>query len=87
MSTPHLHPNPIPADPLVWLPVGLPDPHIAVLSQVSAVAAMLAVGLPFALALQPLQMEIDVTSLEHEFHHVKTKDGTPVTYVYASKGM
>ena len=55
--------------------------------EVGAVAAMLAVGLPFALALQPLQMELDVTSLEPEFHSLTAADGSPIKYVYASKGM
>ena len=55
--------------------------------EVGAVAAMLAVGLPFALALQPLQMELDVASLEPEFQGLKRADGSPLRQVYASKGM
>ena len=34
-----------------------------------------------------LQMELDVTSLEPEFQGKKTKDGQPITHVYASKGL
>ena len=60
---------------------------LAAVLEVSAVAAMLAVGLPFALAIQPLQMELAVSSLEPEFQSLKTKDGKPITHVYASKGM
>ena len=56
-------------------------------SQVAAVAAMLGVGLPVALAIQPLQMELDVTSLEADFHSLKKADGSPITHVYASKGL
>ena len=51
------------------------------------VAAALAIALPFALALQPLQMELDVFSLEPEFQALKKVDGSPLTHVYASKGM
>jgi len=59
----------------------------AMVLEVGAVAAMLAVGLPFALALQPLQMELDVASLEPEFQSLTNADGSPLTHVYASKGM
>ena len=59
----------------------------AMVLEVGAVAAMLSLGLPFALALQPLQMELDVASLEPEFQGKKTKDGKPITHVYASKGL
>jgi len=55
--------------------------------EVAAVAAMLGVGLPVALAIQPLQMELDVTSLEADFHSLKKADGSPITHVYASKGL
>lgn len=55
--------------------------------EVGAVAAMLAVGLPFALALQPLQMELDVSQLEPEFQTLRHADGSPLKHVYASKGM
>ena len=60
---------------------------VAMALEVGAVAAMLAVGLPFALALQPLQMELDVTSLEPELQGLKKADGSAMTHVYASKGM
>ena len=60
---------------------------VALGMEVSAVAAMLALGLPFALALQPLQMELDVTSLEPEFQAMRNADGSRLTHVYASKGM
>jgi len=60
---------------------------VAATLEVGAVAAMLAVGLPFALALQPLQIELDVSYLEPEFQGLTTKDGAPVKHVYASKGM
>ena len=55
--------------------------------EVGAVTAMLAVGLPFALALQPLKMELDVSSLEPEFQSLTKADGTPIKHVYASKGL
>jgi hypothetical protein len=55
--------------------------------EVCAVAAMLALGLPLALALQPLQMELDVSTLESHFQGLTTADGAPLTHVYASKGM
>ena len=60
---------------------------VAMVLEVGAVAAMLAVGLPFALALQPLQMEMDVSSLEPEFQALKNADGSPLTKVFASKGL
>jgi len=55
--------------------------------EVGAVAAMLAIGLPFALALQPLQMELEVSSLEPEFQKLSHSDGTPIKFLYASKGL
>jgi len=55
--------------------------------EVGAVACMLALGLPLALALQPLQMELDVATLEPHFQGLTTADGAPLKYVYASKGM
>jgi len=55
--------------------------------EVGAVAAMLALGLPLALALQPLQMELDVETLEPHFKGLTTSDGAPLRHVYASKGM
>lgn len=60
---------------------------VALVLEVGAVAAMLAVGLPFALALQPLEMELDVAKLEPEFQGLTTADGAPLRHVYASKGM
>mmetsp|Transcript_11146 Transcript_11146/g.22575 ORF Transcript_11146/g.22575 Transcript_11146/m.22575 type:complete len:352 (+) Transcript_11146:33-1088(+) len=60
---------------------------MAMALEVGAVAAMLALGLPFALALQPLQMELDVDRLEPEFRGLTTADGAPLRHVYASKGM
>ena len=48
---------------------------------------MLAFGLPIALAIQPLQMALDVATLEPQFRDLKKADGSPVTTVYASKGM
>ena len=41
----------------------------------------MSIGLPAALALQPLQMELDVKSLEPEFQKLGVK------HVYASKGL
>mmetsp|Transcript_11666 Transcript_11666/g.37353 ORF Transcript_11666/g.37353 Transcript_11666/m.37353 type:complete len:372 (+) Transcript_11666:49-1164(+) len=59
----------------------------AIAIEVAAVGVGLAVGLPAALALQPLQMELDVGSLEPQFQGLKRADGSPCTHVYASKGM
>jgi tricarboxylate carrier len=55
--------------------------------EVGAVAVALAFGLPIALSIQPLQMELDVTSLEPQFHALQHKDGSPIRQVYASKGL
>jgi hypothetical protein len=55
--------------------------------EISAVAAFLAIALPCALAIQPLQMELDVASLEPEFQSKCNADGTPLKFVYASKGL
>ena len=60
---------------------------VAFVLEVGAVAAMLSLGLPFALALQPLQMELPVASLEPEFQKLKGPDGKPLVNVYASKGL
>ena len=59
----------------------------AITLEVGAVTAMLALGLPIALALQPLQMELDVASLEPEFQSLTNADGSPLLNVYASKGL
>ena len=59
----------------------------AIALEVGAVTAMLALGLPIALALQPLQMELDVASLEPEFHGLTNADGSALRHVYASKGL
>ena len=55
--------------------------------ELSTITVCMSIGLPAALALQPLQMELDVSSLEPEFQNMKGKDGKPITVVYASKGM
>lgn len=59
----------------------------AIAIEVVTIAACMSIGLPAALALQPLQMELDVSSLESEFQGLKGQDGKPITHVYASKGM
>ena len=59
----------------------------AVVLELGAITAMLAFGLPIALAIQPLQMALDVATLEPQFRDLKKADGSPVTTVYASKGM
>jgi len=59
----------------------------AVLVELCTITACMSVGLPAALALQPLQMELDVSGLEPEFHALRDKSGKPLTHVYASKGM
>ena len=43
----------------------------AIAIEVVTIAACMSIGLPAALALQPLQMELDVTSLESEFQGLK----------------
>lgn len=59
----------------------------AIAIELATITACMSVGLPAALALQPLQMELDVSSLEPEFQNMKDKDGKPIKFVYASKGM
>lgn len=60
---------------------------VAIVFEVAAIAAGLAIGLPAALALQPVQMELEVAALEPAFHALTAKDGSKVTYLYASKGL
>lgn len=60
---------------------------VAIVAELGAIAGCLTIGLPAALALQPLEMELDVGSLEGSFQGLKQADGTPITHVYASKGM
>jgi len=60
---------------------------LAITLEVGAVAAFLAIALPLALAIQPLQMELDVASLEPELQGRTKADGTPIQFVYASKGL
>ena len=45
----------------------------------SIITCSMSIGLPAALALAPLRMELDPTSLEPEFHALKGKDGKPMT--------
>ena len=59
----------------------------ATVMELATITACMSIGLPAALALQPLQMELDVTSLEPEFQSLKGPDGKPITHVYASKGL
>ena len=59
----------------------------AMLLELGTITVSMSIGLPAALALQPLQMELDVSSLEPEFQQLRSKDGAKVTHVYASKGM
>jgi len=59
----------------------------AIAIELATITLCMSVGLPAALALQPLQMELDVSSLEAEFQSLTGKDGKPITHVYASKGM
>ena len=59
----------------------------AMLLELGTITVSMSIGLPAALALQPLQMELDVSSLEPEFQQLRSKDGAEVTHVYASKGM
>ena len=44
-------------------------------------------GLPRALAIQPLRMQLDVSQLEAELQGLVGKDGAPIRHVYANKGM
>ena len=59
----------------------------AMLLELGTITVSMSIGLPAALALQPLQMELDVSSLEPEFQQLRSKAGAKVTHVYASKGM
>ena len=60
---------------------------VATLVELATITACMSFGLPRALALQPLQMELDVKELEPQFQGLLAEDGTPITHVYASKGM
>jgi len=59
----------------------------AIAFEVSLIAVCMGIGLPVALALQPLTMELPVSGLEPEFQSLKDKSGKPIEFVYASKGM
>lgn len=59
----------------------------AMLLELATITLCMSVGLPAALALQPTQMELDVSGLEPEFQGLKTAGGEPVLHVYASKGL
>ena len=60
---------------------------VAMLLELLTITGCMSVGLPAALALQPLQMELDVSSLEPEFQNKTDKRGAPIKHVYASKGL
>ena len=59
----------------------------ALILELVVITACMSVGLPAALALQPLKMELDVAGLEPEFQGLKTNAGNPIKQVFASKGM
>ena len=65
----------------------VPGSAAAIVAELSIITCSMSIGLPAALALAPLRMELDPTSLEPEFHALKGKDGKPMTTVYAAKGM
>ena len=60
---------------------------MAMLLELGTITLCMSIGLPAALALQPLQMELDVSSLEPEFQNLKDSKGAPIKHVYASKGL
>jgi len=51
------------------------------------ITVSIATALPIALAIEPPQMAMEVSSLEPEFHDLKDSEGNPVTILYASKGL
>ena len=65
----------------------VPGSAAAIVAELSIITCSMSIGLPAALALAPLRMELDPTSLEPEFHALKGKDGKSLTTVYAAKGM
>jgi tricarboxylate carrier len=69
------------------LPAALKVGVLGVASELVLITACLGGMLPVALALLPQTMEIDVTSLEPEFHNLKDSKGQPVTKVFANKGL
>jgi len=60
---------------------------VAIIFEVSLIAMCMGIGLPVALAMQPLMMELPVSGLEPQFQSLKDSKGEPITAVFASKGM
>lgn len=59
----------------------------AIAAQTVFVAGCSGIALPFAIAVFPQEMKVDVSQLEPECQGHKGKDGTPIEYVLCNKGL
>ena len=62
-------------------------PIAAAAAETCFVAGSIYGALPFAIAVFPQEMKVDVNQLEPEFQGLKGKDGTPIGYVLCNKGL
>ena len=59
----------------------------AIATEVTVVAACIAIGLPLAIAVFPQETQISTAALEEEFQNLKDSKGQPVEYVLCNKGL
>lgn len=62
-------------------------PSLRLPTNLLLITACLYAGLPPAIALFPQQGQLDVLSLEPEFHHLLDSHGKPIHTLYYNKGL
>jgi len=82
----------LPIAPMVMPVIGMkilnpPAGAAAVVAELVLITVCISGMLPVALSLLPATMEINVSSLEPQFHGLKDSKGNPITKVYANKGL
>uniref|UniRef100_A0A7S2V1M8 Sidoreflexin n=1 Tax=Fibrocapsa japonica TaxID=94617 RepID=A0A7S2V1M8_9STRA len=63
------------------------SPKAAIVAELGIITSILAIAAPSALALFPSTIELDVNTLENEFHHLVDDKGKKVTKLFANKGL
>ncbi|CAD7945762.1 unnamed protein product [Amoebophrya sp. A25] len=65
----------------------IPGGAAAIVAEVGVVTAAMYLTLPYSLALGVQTLELSPQDLEEKFQNLKYKDGTPVDFIYANKGL
>lgn len=64
------------------------SPSARMFGELIIVTMCLAGALPAAIAIYPQTLRLNVKDLEPEFHHLRNKkNGEPIEFVYANKGI